>query len=106
AYFYIVDGAITSQDLRRAFDEAKKNVPSIVLIENVDLIAPNDIKTDLQRDLVTQLLAELDDLDMNGPPNLFLVGATTQLGHVYPGLRRPGRFDREINVDLPDAASR
>jgi len=92
--------------LREMFQQAQKNSPSIVFIDELDAIAPKreEVTGEVERRVVAQLLALMDGLSGRG--NLIVIGATNRPGALDPALRRPGRFDREIEIGVPDKPAR
>ncbi|MBM2852198.1 MAG: ATPase [Candidatus Nitrosotenuis sp.] len=96
----------TEAKLRDIFKEAKDNSPSIIFIDEIDAIAPKreEAYGDVEKRVVAQLLALMDGLTDRG--NVIVLGATNRPESVDPALRRPGRFDREIEVSVPNADGR
>ncbi|HTS01709.1 MAG TPA: AAA family ATPase, partial [Thermoanaerobaculia bacterium] len=92
--------------LRQVFDEARRNAPSIVFLDEIDAIAPKRAQVigDVEKRVVAQLLALMDGLVERG--QVVVIGATNLPDLVDPALRRPGRFDREITIGVPDRAGR
>ncbi len=92
--------------LREIFQEAQKNAPSIIFIDELDAIAPKreEVTGEVERRVVAQLLALLDGLAGRG--NVIVIGATNRPNAIDPALRRPGRFDREIEIGIPDKNGR
>lgn len=92
--------------LREMFEKAQRNSPSIVFIDELDAIAPKreDVTGEVERRVVAQLLALMDGLEARG--NIIVIGATNRVNAVDPALRRPGRFDREIEIGVPDKQGR
>ncbi|RDD52239.1 AAA family ATPase [Nanoarchaeota archaeon NZ13-N] len=92
--------------LRDIFEEAKKNAPSIIFIDEIDAIAPkrDEAMGEVERRLVAQLLTLLDGLKERG--RVIVIAATNRPDAVDPALRRPGRFDREIEVPVPNEEGR
>jgi transitional endoplasmic reticulum ATPase len=92
--------------LREMFQQAQKNSPSIIFIDELDAIAPKreEVTGEVERRVVAQLLALMDGLAGRG--NLIVIGATNRPEALDPALRRPGRFDREIEIGVPDKAGR
>ena len=91
--------------LREVFEEAEQNAPSIIFIDEIDSIAPaRDETGETERRVVAQLLTLLDGLEGRG--NVVVIGATNRPDAIDPALRRPGRFDREIVIGVPDTAGR
>lgn len=95
-------------NLRGFFEEARKRAPSIIFIDEIDAIAPKreDMSGDRQveRRVVAQLLALMDGLESRG--NVIVIAATNLPNMIDPALRRPGRFDREIGISVPDKDAR
>ncbi|MDM7275133.1 MAG: CDC48 family AAA ATPase [Thermoprotei archaeon] len=96
----------SEQRLREIFEEAKKNAPAIIFIDEIDAIAPkrDEVVGEVERRVVAQLLALMDGLESRG--QVIVIAATNRINAVDPALRRPGRFDREIEVPLPDKQGR
>ena len=92
--------------LREIFEEAEKNAPSIIFIDEIDSIAPNrnEVTGEVERRVVAQLLALMDGLKGRG--EVIVIGATNRPNAIDPALRRPGRFDREIEIGVPDKEGR
>jgi transitional endoplasmic reticulum ATPase len=94
--------------LRKMFEEAEKNAPSIIFIDEIDAIAPKREQMggerQLERRVVAQLLALMDGLEARG--QVVLIAATNLPDTLDPALRRPGRFDREIEIGIPDKQGR
>ncbi|MCX6711972.1 MAG: CDC48 family AAA ATPase [Candidatus Woesearchaeota archaeon] len=92
--------------IRDLFDEAEKNAPSIIFIDEIDAIAPKREETygEVERRMVAQLLATMDGLKSRG--KVVVIGATNRPNALDPALRRPGRFDREITIGVPNKAGR
>jgi len=92
--------------LREMFQQAQKNAPSIIFIDELDAIAPKreEVTGEVERRVVAQLLALMDGLTGRG--NLIVIGATNRPEALDPALRRPGRFDREIEIGVPDKKGR
>ena len=91
--------------LREVFEEAGQNAPAIIFIDELDSIAPaRDETGETERRVVAQLLTLLDGLESRG--NVVVIGATNRPDAIDPALRRPGRFDREIVIGVPDTAGR
>lgn len=94
--------------LRSIFEEAQKHAPAIIFIDEIDAIAPKreDMGSEKQveRRVVAQLLALLDGLESRG--HVIVIGATNIPNTIDPALRRPGRFDREISIPIPDKNGR
>jgi transitional endoplasmic reticulum ATPase len=92
--------------LRGIFDEAEKNAPSIIFIDEIDSIAPKreETKGEVERRIVAQLLALMDGLKSRG--KVIVIAATNLPDSIDPALRRGGRFDREIEIGIPDVKGR
>ena len=92
--------------LREIFEKAEKNAPAIIFIDELDAIAPKreEVTGEVERRVVAQLLALMDGLKGRG--NVIVIGATNRINAVDPALRRPGRFDREIEIGVPDRQGR
>ena len=96
----------TEARLRDIFKEAKDNSPSIIFIDEIDAIAPKreEAYGDVEKRVVAQLLALMDGLTDRG--NVIVLGATNRPDSVDPALRRPGRFDREVEISVPNVDGR
>ena len=96
----------TEAKLRDIFKEAKENSPSMIFIDEIDAIAPKreEAYGDVEKRVVAQLLALMDGLTDRG--NVVVLGATNRPDSVDPALRRPGRFDREMEISVPNADGR
>ncbi|MFQ5998085.1 MAG: CDC48 family AAA ATPase [Candidatus Bathyarchaeia archaeon] len=92
--------------LREIFQKAQENVPSIIFVDEIDAIAPKreEVVGEVEKRVVAQLLALLDGLQARG--NVIVIGATNVPNILDPALRRPGRFDREIEIGVPDKEGR
>ncbi|MFO7793067.1 MAG: CDC48 family AAA ATPase [Candidatus Saliniplasma sp.] len=92
--------------LREKFEEAEEQSPSIIFIDELDSIAPkrDDVKGEVERRVVAQLLTLMDGLTQRG--ETIVIAATNRESAIDPALRRPGRFDREIEIGLPDKEGR
>jgi transitional endoplasmic reticulum ATPase len=92
--------------LRKVFDEAAKSAPSIVFIDEIDAIAPKreNVVGDVEKRVVAQLLGLMDGLSQR--KNVIVIAATNIPNALDPALRRPGRFDREISIRIPDKQGR
>jgi len=92
--------------LREIFKEAQENSPAIIFIDEIDSIAPkrDEVSGDVEKRIVSQLLTIMDGLESRG--KLVVIGATNRPNAIDPALRRPGRFDREIEIGLPDRNGR
>jgi transitional endoplasmic reticulum ATPase len=96
----------SEQQLREIFEDAKDDSPSIIFIDELDSIAPKreDVTGEVERRVVAQLLTMMDGLDSRG--QVIVIAATNRVDSVDPALRRPGRFDREIEIGVPDEVGR
>lgn len=96
----------SEQRLREIFEEANKAAPSIIFIDELDSIAPKreDVTGEVERRVVAQLLTMMDGLEGRG--DVVVIGATNRIDAVDPALRRPGRFDREIEIGVPNKKDR
>lgn len=96
----------SEEKLRGIFKEAQENAPSITFIDEIDSIAPKreEVSGELEKRIVSQLLSLMDGLESRG--KIVVIGATNGPDALDPALRRPGRFDREIEIGIPDEASR
>ena len=96
----------TEAKIREIFKEAKDNSPSIIFIDEIDAIAPKreEVYGDVEKRVVAQLLALMDGLTDRG--NVIVLGATNRPEGVDPALRRPGRFDREFEISVPNEDGR
>ncbi len=96
----------SEQRLREIFEEAQKVAPSIIFIDEIDSIAPKrgEVTGEVERRVVAQLLAMMDGLKERG--QVVVIGATNRVHAIDPALRRPGRFDREIEIGVPDRVGR
>jgi len=92
--------------LREVFREAEENAPSIIFIDELDAIAPkrSEVTGEVEKRVVAQLLALMDG--MKGRGQVIVIGATNRPDAIDPALRRPGRFDREIAIGMPDKRAR
>ncbi|KAM0898714.1 hypothetical protein ACQ4PT_021774 [Festuca glaucescens] len=114
AFFFCINGpeimskmaGESESNLRKAFEEAEKNAPSIIFIDEIDSIAPNREKThgEVERRIVSQLLTLMDG--MKARAHVIVMGATNRPNSIDPALRRFGRFDREIDIGVPDEVGR
>ena len=114
ANFYTINGpeimskfyGQSEENLRKIFEEAQKNAPSIIFLDEIDAIAPkrSEVHGEVERRVVSQLLTLMDGLKGRG--KVIVIGATNIPDTLDPALRRPGRFDREIRIDVPDSAGR
>ena len=96
----------SEKQLREIFDEAAANSPAIIFIDELDSIAPKreDVSGEVERRVVAQLLTLLDG--MQGRDNVIVIGATNRPDAIDPALRRGGRFDRELEIGVPDKNGR
>jgi transitional endoplasmic reticulum ATPase len=96
----------SEEQLREVFEEAEENAPAIVFIDELDSIAPKreEAGGDVERRVVAQLLSLMDGLEERG--RITVIGTTNRIDAVDPALRRPGRFDREIEIGVPDEVGR
>jgi transitional endoplasmic reticulum ATPase len=114
AYFETISGpeimskyyGESEEQLREVFDEAEENAPAIVFIDEIDSIAPKRGETsgDVERRVVAQLLSLMDGLEERG--DVIVIGASNRVDAIDPALRRGGRFDREIEIGVPDKDGR
>ena len=114
AFFFLINGpevmskmaGEAEANLRRAFEEAEKNSPAIIFIDEIDSIAPKRDKTggEVERRVVSQLLTLMDGVKGRG--QCVVIGATNRPNSIDPALRRFGRFDREIDIGVPDEVGR
>jgi transitional endoplasmic reticulum ATPase len=96
----------TEARLREIFRKAEEEAPSIVFIDEIDAIAPkrSEVTGEVEKRVVAQLLALMDGLEARG--QVIVIGATNRPNALDPALRRPGRFDREIEIGIPDKKGR
>jgi transitional endoplasmic reticulum ATPase len=96
----------SEEQLREVFEEAQENAPAIIFMDELDSIAPKREETsgDVERRVVAQLLSLMDGLEERG--EVVVIGATNRVDAIDPALRRGGRFDREIEVGVPDRDGR
>ncbi|PRQ23303.1 putative vesicle-fusing ATPase [Rosa chinensis] len=114
AFFFCINGpeimskmaGESESNLRKAFEEAEKNAPSIIFIDEIDSIAPKREKTngEIERRIVSQLLTLMDGLKSRA--HVIVMAATNRPNSIDPALRRFGRFDREIDIGVPDEVGR
>ncbi len=114
AYFIAINGpeimskfyGESEQRLREIFKEAEENAPSIIFIDEIDAIAPKreEVTGEVEKRIVAQLLTLMDGLKERG--RVIVIGATNRPDAIDPALRRPGRFDREIEIRPPDKRAR
>ncbi len=96
----------SEQRLREVFEEARENSPSIIFIDELDSIAPRreEVTGEVERRVVAQLLTMMDGLEERG--QVVVIGATNRVDAIDAALRRPGRFDREIEIGVPSELDR
>src|SRR6185436_15639028 len=96
----------SEERLRETFKQAQENSPSIIFIDEIDSIAPKreEVSGDVEKRVVSQLLTLMDGIEGRG--KLVVIGATNRPNALDPALRRPGRFDREIEIGIPDEEGR
>lgn len=96
----------SEQHLRNIFEEASRNAPSIIFIDEIDSVAPKraNVQGEVEKRIVATLLSLMDGLKSRG--EIIVIGATNMPDLLDPALRRPGRFDREITIGIPDRNGR
>jgi transitional endoplasmic reticulum ATPase len=96
----------SEERLRNVFQEAEKNAPSIIFIDEIDSIAPKreEVSGEVERRIVAQLLSLMDGMKSRG--KVVVIAATNRVDAIDPALRRPGRFDREIEIGVPNRDGR
>ena len=96
----------SEERLRDTFKQAQDNSPSIIFVDELDSIAPkrDEVSGDVEKRIVSQLLTLMDGLEARG--KVVVIGATNRVNSIDPALRRPGRFDREIEIGIPDQEGR
>lgn len=114
AFFFLINGpevmsklaGESESNLRKAFEEAEKNAPAIIFIDEIDSIAPKREKTngEVERRIVSQLLTLMDGI--KAAAHVIVIGATNRQNALDPALRRFGRFDRELDIGVPDETGR
>merc|ERR1711871_845996 len=114
AFFFLINGpeimskmaGESESNLRKALEEAEKNAPSIIFMDEIDSIAPKREKTngEVEKRIVSQLLTLMDG--MKGRAQVIVIGATNRPNTIDPALRRFGRFDRELDIGVPDENGR
>jgi len=114
ANFYVISGpeimskfyGESEARLREIFHKAQETAPSIIFIDELDAIAPKreEVTGEVERRVVAQLLSLMDGMGSRG--NIIVIGATNRPNAIDPALRRPGRFDREIEIGVPDRQGR
>ena len=92
----------SEKKIRDIFNEAEKTAPAIIFIDEIDAIAPKreEVQGEVERRVVSQLLTMMDGLKTRG--KVIVIGATNRPNSIDPALRRPGRFDREVSINVPD----
>jgi len=114
AFFFLINGpeimskmaGESESNLRKAFEEAEKNAPAIIFIDEIDSIAPKRDKTngEVERRIVSQLLTLMDGMKQRA--HIVVMAATNRPNSIDPALRRFGRFDREVDIGIPDTIGR
>merc|ERR1712158_160729 len=114
AFFFLINGpeimsklaGESESNLRKAFEEAEKNSPAIIFIDELDAIAPKREKTngEVEKRIVSQLLTLMDGLNQRA--HVVIMAATNRPNTLDPALRRFGRFDREVDIGIPDEIGR
>jgi len=114
AFFFLINGpeimsklaGESESNLRKAFEESEKNAPAIIFIDEIDSIAPKREKTqgEVEKRIVSQLLTLMDG--MKARAHIVVIGATNRPNTLDPALRRFGRFDREVDIGVPDENGR
>jgi transitional endoplasmic reticulum ATPase len=96
----------SEEKLRNIFEQAEKNAPSIIFIDEIDSIAPkrDEVSGEVERRIVAQLLSLMDGMTSRG--KVVVIAATNRINAIDPALRRPGRFDREIEIGVPNRDGR
>ena len=96
----------SEERLREIFKKAEENAPAIIFIDEIDSIAPKreEVSGEVERRVVAQLLSLMDGMSTRG--KVVVIGATNRINAIDPALRRPGRFDREIEIGVPDKEGR
>ncbi|MGD9276843.1 MAG: CDC48 family AAA ATPase [Candidatus Pacearchaeota archaeon] len=96
----------SEKKIRDIFEEAEKTAPTIIFIDEIDAIAPKreDVSGEVERRVVSQILTMMDGLKSRG--KVIVIGATNRVNAIDPALRRPGRFDREIAINVPNKEGR
>jgi transitional endoplasmic reticulum ATPase len=96
----------SEENIREIFKNAEENAPSIIFIDEIDSIAPkrDEVSGEVERRVVAQILALMDGLESRG--KVVVIGATNRPNALDPALRRPGRFDREIELGIPSRKAR
>lgn len=114
AFFFLINGpeimskmaGDSESNLRKAFEEAEKNAPAIIFIDEIDSIAPkrDKVSGEVEKRIVSQLLTLMDGIKSRG--QVIVIAATNRPNTIDPALRRFGRFDREIDIGVPDEVGR
>lgn len=114
AKFFVINGpevmskfyGESEENLRKVFEQAEKSAPSIIFIDEIDAIAPKreEVRGDVEKRVVSQMLTLMDGLKSRG--KIIVIGATNIPNAIDPALRRPGRFDREIEIGIPNKDGR
>ena len=114
AFFFLINGPEimskmaggSESNLRKAFEEAEKNAPAIIFIDEIDSIAPkrDKVSGEVEKRIVSQLLTLMDGIKSRG--QVIVIAATNRPNTIDPALRRFGRFDREIDIGVPDEVGR
>ncbi|KAI3379083.1 hypothetical protein SNEBB_005246 [Seison nebaliae] len=114
SFFFLINGpeimsklaGESESNLRKAFEQAEKNAPAIIFIDELDAIAPKREKThgEVERRIVSQLLTLMDGLKQRA--HVVIMAATNRPNSIDPALRRYGRFDREVDIGIPDSIGR
>lgn len=114
SFFFLINGpeimsklaGESESNLRKAFEEAEKNSPAIIFIDEIDAIAPKREKThgEVERRIVSQLLTLMDGMKQRS--HVVIMAATNRPNSIDPALRRFGRFDREVDIGIPDSTGR
>ena len=114
AFFFLINGpeimskmaGQAEENLRKAFEEAEKNAPAIIFIDEIDSIAPkrDKVQGEVERRIVSQLLTLMDGV--NTRKQVIVIGATNRPNSIDVALRRFGRFDRELDIGVPDETGR
>ncbi len=96
----------SEENLRKIFEDAEKNAPAIIFIDELDAIAPKreEVTGEVEKRIVSQLLTMMDGLKSRG--QVIVIGATNRPDSLDPALRRPGRFDREVEIGVPNQEGR
>lgn len=116
AFFFLINGpeimskmtGDSEDNLRKAFAKAEENAPSIIFIDELDSIAPKREKThgEVEKRVVAQLLSLMDGMKSGAKGHVLVLAATNRPNSIDEALRRPGRFDKEIDIGVPDEVGR